>query len=243
MSAMTATPLPPRTVPVAYCPGVHDAALPPDLVDAYFAAVDWLQAILGRIEVAAAWGAPSVVARYTIGGVAAHAVQGVLWLEQLLEEAEPVGGRTVGVGEFYGMNRVDGEPVEDALADSLRETAESLAAKGVPAVAAACAAARTELAGLLDGASAGRAVPVLRVSGGRVALRDYLRTRVLEVVVHGDDVACSVDGLRVPDPPVPSVEVCLGVCVDLAQARVGGLAALRAFTRAERAVPGALRVL
>ncbi len=232
-----------RTMPVAYCPGVHAAALPRDLVDAYFAAVDWLQAMLGRAEVVAAWGAPSAVARYTVGGVAAHDVQGVVWLEQLLEDAEPVGGRTVELGEFYGMNRVDGEAVEDPLADSLRETAEGLATTGAPAVAAGCAVARRELVGLLGGASAGRAVPVLRVSGGRVALSDYLRTRVLEVVVHGDDVACSVGGLEVPDPPATSVEVCLGVCLELAEARVGALGALRAFTRAERAVPGALRVL
>jgi len=37
--------------------------------------------------------------------------------------------------------------------------------------------------------------------------------------------------------------VCLLVCVELARARVGDIAALRAFTRSERAAPDALRVL
>ncbi len=92
-------------------------------------------------------------------------------------------------------------------------------------------------------APATRAVPVLRLRGRQVALRDYLRTRVLELVVHGDDVVCSVPGLTVPDPPRSAVRVSLGVCLELAEARVGGLAVLRGFTRAERSQPGVLRVL
>ena len=88
-----------------------------------------------------------------------------------------------------------------------------------------------------------RPVAVIRVSGAQTSLREYLRTRVLELVVHGDDLVCSVPGLAAPDPPPGSLEVSLAVCLELAQARVGGLAALRAFTRSERALPGALRVL
>ncbi len=32
-------------------------------------------------------------------------------------------------------------------------------------------------------------------------LGEYLRTRMLEIVVHGDDVACSVAGMIVAGPP------------------------------------------
>ena len=215
--------------------------------DAYLAAVDWLSGILGRAEVAAVWDEPSVVAHYSVGGVAAHAVHGVRWLEQLLKDAEPVGLRPVTMGEFFGPNRAaaggDGGDADDPLSASLRAAAEDFARSGADVVTAACTASRDALVGLLERAPATRAVPVLRLSGGQVPLRDYLRTRVLELVVHADDVACSVPGLSVPDPPQAAVQVSLGVCLELAEARVGGLAVLRGFTRAERAQPGVLRVL
>ena len=91
------------------------------------AGVDWLRGILGRAELAAAWDEPSAVARYTVGGMAAHAVHGVVWLQQLLTDAEPVGLRPVTVGEFFGPNRVDDVDVEgseDAFSASLRVAAE-----------------------------------------------------------------------------------------------------------------------
>lgn len=217
-----------------------------DEVDAYVAGVDWLRGILGRTELAAVWGEPSVVAGYTVGGMAAHAVHGVVWLQQLLTDAEPVGLRPVTVGEFFGLNRVDDADAEvrdDAFSASLRAAAEGFARTGSATVQAALTASRDQLVGLLDHVDMSRPVAVIRVSGAQISLREYLRTRVLELVVHGDDLVCSVPGVNAPDPPPGSLEVSLAVCLELAQARVGGPAVLRAFTRSERALPGALRVL
>ena len=216
-------------------------------VKAYLAAVDWLQVILGRAEVAAAWGEPSVIARYTVGGVAAHAVHGVVWLEQLLVDPEPVGSRPVSLAEFFGLNRVDHdvdpELPEDPFSASLLAAAEGFARTGIDTVRASLTASHDHLVGLLDEAPPSRAVAVIRVSGGQVPLSDYLRTRVLEVVVHGDDLVCSVPALAGPEPPRASMAVSLDVCLELAQARVGGPAVLRGFTRRERALPDVLRVL
>jgi hypothetical protein len=232
---------------VPYSRDVVGDRLSRDAVDGYLDAVDWLRSILGRAELVAVWGEPSAVAHYSIGGVAAHAVHGVVWLEQLLTDAEPVGLRMVTVGDFFGLNRVDdvidAEPSEDAFSASLRAAAEGFARTGPATVRAALTASRDQLVGLLDQAAGSRAVAVIRVSGGQVPLRDYVRTRVLELVVHGDDLVCSVPGLVVPEPPAGSLGICLSVCLDLAQSRVGGLDVLRGFTRSERARPGALRVL
>ncbi len=216
-------------------------------VDAYLAAVDWLGGILGRAEVARAWSEPSVIARYTVGGVAAHAVHGVVWLEQLLAEPEPVGLRPIGLAEFFGLNRVDQDEDpqvdDDPFAASLRAAAEGFARTGIDTVKASLNASRDQVVVLLDEAPATRAVAVIRVSGAQVPLSDYLRTRILEVVVHGDDLVCSVPGLIAPEPPPASMAVSLDVCLELAQARVGGLAVLRGFTRRERAPGDVLRVL
>jgi hypothetical protein len=222
---------------------VSERGLEATLVDAYAGAVDWLRSVLGRSEVAQVWTAPSAVAGYTVGGIAAHAVHSVLWLEQLLRDTEPAGLRQVSIAEFFGANRIEGSVDRDPFSASLRAAAEAFAQTGAPVVIAACTVSRDELVGLLTAATADRAVPVVRVAGGQVSLQDYLRTRVLEVVVHADDVACSVPGLLVADPPAAAIEISLGVCLEMAQARAGSVGTLRAFTRAERAEPDALRVL
>ena len=93
----------------------------------------------------------------------------------------------------------------------------------------------------IPGADPGRLVSVLNVRNGATTLEEYLRTRVVELAVHGDDLAVSV-GLRYEVPPV-AADVVLGVCLELARARSGDLAVLRAFVRRERADADVLRVL
>ena len=214
---------------------------PREEVDVYLGAVDWLRGILSRAEVVDSWSRPSAVALYTVGGIAAHAVHGVLWLEQVLKDAEPVGLRRVKVPEYLGLNRVDGGN-DDPFGASLRSAAEAFAETGARIVAAALTVSRDELVPLLSGAPATRAVPVIRMAGAYAPLSEYLPTRILEAIVHGDDVASSVPGIQFPEPPPEAVAVCLNVCMELARARVGDLESLRAFTRVERAIPEALRV-
>ncbi len=113
-------------------------ALSREEVDTYLGAVDWLRSILTRTEVAASWGEPGALLHYTVGGIAAHAVHGVIWLEQVLKDAEPLDLRRVAVGEFFGLNRVEGGGDDDPFAVSLRSAAESFAQTGAPLVAAAC---------------------------------------------------------------------------------------------------------
>lgn len=80
-----------------------------------------------------------------------------------------------------------------------------------------------------------------RIEGGSTTLDDYLLTRVVELLVHADDLAVSV-GQEI-DLPGDASSVAFGVFVDLARARSGDLAVLRAFTRKERGDPDVLRVL
>jgi hypothetical protein len=211
---------------------------------AYLDAVDWLVSLLSSAAVREAWDEASAIDGYTVGGVAAHAVQGVIWFKQMLSDPEPRDLREVTVTEFYGTNRVDvGSQRDDPLASALQAEAEAFALSGAPAVLEPCTTSRDSLAVLLETVDSSRAMPVLRVPGGQVPLREYLRTRVLEVVVHGDDVLCSVQSTKLADPPPEAVTVSLGVCIEMAEARVGGLDVLRSMTRVERAIPDALRVL
>jgi hypothetical protein len=219
-------------------------AVPANVRAAYLGAVDWFASLLTGGDLAGAWDQASSIDGYSVGGVAAHAVQGVIWFEEMLSEPESGSLREVTVTAFYGPNRIDaGAAREDPLASGLQAAAEAFALSGPATVHEACTVSRDRLADLLETAEASRAVPVLRVPGGQVPLREYLRPRVLEIVVHGDDVVSSVQSTKLADPPPESVAVSLALCLEMAEARVGGLEILRSMTRIERAMPDGLRVL
>jgi hypothetical protein len=209
----------------------------------YFDAVEWVFDVVRSDEVEAVWTEPSALSRMSTGAVAAHAVQGVRRLEQQLGEAEPVERRRVEIPEFYAPNRMEDPEDDDPLFVTLREGAEKQAARGRFAVLEAGTRSLEVLRDLLPRSVADRALSLLRVPDGQVALSVYLRTRILELMVHGDDIVASVVDWSGPEPPAAAVRVALGVCLELAEARAGGMEALRSFTRAERATPGALRVL
>jgi hypothetical protein len=221
-----------------------DEVLTAHEVSTYFAAADWVLGLVGSDEVARAWSEPSALTRYSTGGVAAHVLMGaVLRLEQVLDEAEPSDRRRVGPAEAFGPNRMDGPDNDDPLFDALRSRSEQLAEAGPHELLRSVALPYARLRDLLPQSAADRAVSLIRLPDGQLSLRDTLRTRVLELVVHGDDLAASVTGWEPVAPPADAVDVCLTLSLELAVARVGGLSALRAFTRAERAEPDALRVL
>jgi hypothetical protein len=62
----------------------------------------------------------------------------------------------------------------------------------------------------------------------------YVATRVVELVVHADDLACSV-GLEAT-PPQAALDVSVSTMVEAARSVHGDLAVLRALTRRERTV-------
>jgi hypothetical protein len=73
-------------------------------------------------------------------------------------------------------------------------------------------------------------------------LDDYLPTRLVETVVHADDLAVSTGAARVDFDP-RAFDVVIDVLVGTARGRHGDLAVVRALTRRERDDVEALRVL
>jgi hypothetical protein len=65
-------------------------------------------------------------------------------------------------------------------------------------------------------------------------LDDFLVTRMMEIAVHSDDLACSV-GLPTPELPDPVLDPVFELLSSLARRRHGAVALLRALSRAERA--------
>ena len=82
-------------------------------------------------------------------------------------------------------------------------------------------------------------LPAVSVAGQPITFPAYLGTRVVELLVHADDVA--VSGGLVTSPPALAVEIAGRVLVDAARTIHGDVAVLRALTRPERA-PGSISV-
>ncbi len=212
------------------------------MVEAFSLAGEATSSLVASSEVAQAWERPSALPGYATGELAAHVLLATARLRDVLRDDEPTAATVVDLAAFYGPNRLDDPSDLDAgLHPIIRRAGADAAERGPGAVAAQLREVVEDLTVRLPGEDPGRLVPVVNVRHGATTLEAYLRTRVVELVVHGDDLAASV-GLAYAVPPA-AADVVLGVCLELARARAGDLDVVRAFVRAERAEPDVLRVL
>ncbi|MGH8997101.1 MAG: maleylpyruvate isomerase N-terminal domain-containing protein [Acidimicrobiales bacterium] len=214
-----------------------------DLVATFFSAAPPARRLLACDEVAAAWDRPSALAGYTVGGLAGHLHRATSRTEHLLSEPEPASARVVRPAEFFGAARIDTDIDRDnEFQRSVRAVGEEVGTRGPAALATAFANLLERLRPLVASTPPGRLVAVLTIPDAATRFDDYLRTRIVELVVHADDLAASV-GVQAPDPGADATEVVVGVLVELARARSGDLGVIRGLARSERAEPGSLRAL
>lgn len=209
---------------------------------ATLAALETVRPLVASAEVGTGWDRPSVLEGFSVGGLTAHLYAGLRLFERALEAPVDHAWHVLPLAAFYAANRVgDPSDLDDEFHRTIRDHAAKLAGQGHAAVSSRFGALADRLAVTLPAIDPLRPVPVWRVPGGATTAATYLRTRVVELAVHADDLAASV-GAAVRLPPAVA-DVAIGVCLELARARAGDLAVLRAFTRAERAEPDVLRVL
>lgn len=199
---------------------------------ALLASIPEAAGLIRRPEVAEAWRDASDLPGYTVGGVAGHLLRAVSRLEPTLKAAAP-DGELAPLTEWYLLNRVtSGEDLDGELPRLLRQDGEQLAAQGPESLADELDGLSRRLHERLAGEDADRTVGVV-LTRRPVLLGDYLASRLLEVVVHADDVAFGA-GTATPEMPGPVADAATAFLLRLARARSGDLAVLRAFTRAGR---------
>ncbi|MCC3763277.1 maleylpyruvate isomerase N-terminal domain-containing protein [Glycomyces sp. TRM65418] len=188
--------------------------------------------LLAHEAVGASWDRPSALEGFTVGGLAAHLAQQVTSVAAALD-ADHTGKERIGLYEHYARAAWVGADIDNDYNTGIRSGGERAAAAGYAAVLAEAAAALTELEAALPGRSPGL------VSGNprwpyAVTLGDFLRTRIMELVVHADDLAVSV-GVDTPVFDQDSFAVAAGILARLAADRHGQAALVRALARSERA--------
>lgn len=214
------------------------AELRPVLIEAASSALE----LVAGPEVGREWQRPSALDGMTVGGLAAHFIMALHRTVELLEAEAPDTDRIASPFEFFGDNRRDaGSALDDERGRWIVAASEDGAAEGQAEVVDELTGVIAQVDSALAAAPPGTTLATARIPDARARLDDFVRTRLAEVVLHGDDLASSVG--VVWHPPRRAADEVVGLLVEMARERVGDLEVLRALAREERATPGVLRAL
>jgi hypothetical protein len=192
------------------------------------------RALIADPTVAAAWERPSVLPGFTVGGLAAHLGSQVVMAAGYATATAPApDGPMIPAVEHYARATWVQADRDAPVNVAIRDRGEELAVEGPQALVAAV----DDALAVLDDAAPllPRDRPVPTPAGAwSLPLGEALLTRAVEIAVHGDDLAASVD-LPAPELPDAVITPVLHLLVVVAARRHGQPAVLRALTRAERA--------
>lgn len=197
---------------------------------AVVAAVDQLADLVGSPAVAHAWDQESVLPGLTVGGLTRHLVsQPECAAEFLTAPGRPDAAVLDLVGHY---DRVDWlhAPVDALENTSIRDDFNEMASAGHAGSIEVLARSRLHLAAAIAAARPTTYVPWQDCA---LPTDDFLVVRLMEIVVHADDLACSV-GAATPRFAPDVLEPALALLAALAAQRRGQDAVLRALSRDER---------
>jgi Mycothiol maleylpyruvate isomerase N-terminal domain len=186
--------------------------------------------LVGRGEVAAGWQRPSVLPKMSVGALACHLGRQPVRAAELLAVRTDVQPLDSAQAHYARAAWVRSSSPDDPAND--RGTDDAQAQLGAAALVGQVAAATAAVRSLL---TAGTAQDVVLVPWQGWSLRraDFLLTRLLEIVVHCDDLALSV-GIATPSFPDDVFTPVQDLLVRLAVARHGQSAVISTLTRRER---------
>jgi hypothetical protein len=183
------------------------------------------------------WASASCLPEMTVGALSGHLLHsGIFMLEDALNGTDVPGGSTRTAATVFSW--VPLEEADPANAD-VRFVAESESGEGQTDLVSRAAASMHRISESLDRTPPDRVVAFFN---GTIpmTLDQLLRARVLELVVHLDDLICSVGVTKLPLPKEAVALTChLGLDINLT--RYGHEEVLRALFRRDRAAGDALR--
>ncbi len=204
--------------------------------DAFLLAAETALALLEREEVGHAWDQPSALSEFRVSGLSGHLASQLFNARRLVEDApEPPDSRAAEPIPLI-QHYLDASWLGDIDTDAnvaIRDGGERLAESGQQPLVDESRAALDRLRALL--ADAGERRPVyIPWTGWSLTLESFLTTRMLELLVHSDDLAVSV-GVETPEFPAEVVEPVVDLLCRISLRRHGQAAVVRALSRRERA--------
>jgi hypothetical protein len=186
--------------------------------------------LIHRDEIREQWLIPSVLPKMSVGALACHLGRQVVRAAELLPMATDVPPLECVDAHYHRAAWVMSTSPDDPSND--RSTDDAEAAAGAAALAGRTAEALETVRRLLAAGTARDVVPI-PWRGWSLRRDDFLLTRMLEIVVHTDDLALSV-GVRTPGFPAEAFAPVRDLLVRLAVRRHGQSAVISALTRSER---------
>lgn len=202
-----------------------------DVVEGYLSAAEAAGELLALPAVADRWDQPSALEHWSVAGLAGHLARAVFTVEGSLVSPNDDAPSVMDAVAYYAAS-----PVEDL--DPSSEIATRIRARGVEAAGAGSMdlllryrAGLGEVRELLSTTPESQKVSIF---GQVLTLREWLRTRTVEIVVHCDDLCASV-GCPEAVFPQPVFDDVIGILAGVASRRRGSQALLRTLARPERA--------
>jgi Mycothiol maleylpyruvate isomerase N-terminal domain len=191
-------------------------------------AVEAAAGLIGTDTVAARWDEPSALAGMTVGALCAHLVRAagsvLAYLDRTDAGARPPGELLTAVTYFHAA-------IDSPIHERIKEVSASESQAGPAEIAARCEQVAASMRTRFADEPSDRLVAAL---GGRMlTLDDFCRTRLIEVLLHLDDVAASV-GVPCPDTAAEGRTIVIDILIGIARRKDGDWAVLHALARNER---------
>ncbi len=205
--------------------------------DVYLDAASAVVELLSKPEIEANWDNESVLEGFKVSALAGHLARSISLVHEYLEAT--VSGIMPVDAEVYIADMVEAVEVDPRLNEQIRERGAKESEGGPDKLVEQAANYISFLNEEFLRVASDRRVQVFK---GRVMLLDeYLKTRLVEMVVYVEDLALSVGaGVGLP---TEAMSIATDVVANAGRIRHGDLAFLRAMTRRERDDVEATRVL
>ncbi|MEV4399553.1 maleylpyruvate isomerase N-terminal domain-containing protein [Nonomuraea sp. NPDC049607] len=203
-----------------------------EIRQSYLVAAASAMSLLRDPAVRAAWEKPSALTEFSVAGLAGHLAHQIVRVVDVLDTGEEP-GEPIPLIEHYTRSPWVQAGLDHESNVSIRRGGQAAAADGHATLVDHTQALLDRLLVELPAEPADRVVR-LPWAGWSLLLDDFLLTRVMELVVHSDDLAASV-GIETPELPPAIIEPVVELLARLAVHRHGATAVIRTLSRAERA--------
>ena len=177
------------------------------------------------------WDEPSSLDDMTVGALAAHLIRATGAVIAYLERSDPtLTAADLKPGELLTKITYFRAALEAPIHDRIKQVSATESEPGPEELAAKARRVADSLAGRLLEEPAERLIGALE--GRMLTLDDFCRTRMIEIMMHVDDLAWSV-GLPTPDAPEATAEI-IDILIGIARDRHGDWGVIHALGRTER---------
>ncbi|MDO8731023.1 MAG: maleylpyruvate isomerase N-terminal domain-containing protein [Actinomycetota bacterium] len=205
---------------------------PVSVVSQYLEVAGIIRTFLATSEVAKYWEYPSELEEWTVAGLAGHLARPVLNIPTILAAKVPSELPLKSAVEYYSAMPASAQEINSQVAIDIRKRGVESAGTGAKDLLKRYDSALSELSTTLPELAEDHEVIAL---GARMLLTEYLITRMVEMVVHADDLAVSI-GKVSPKFPMTASDTVVATLACISARRNSLTDVIRALAREERPI-------